>query len=68
MSRAKLTAETITDSQIQAVLRESTAAGDVAQVRICNAALYHINPRAAARDEARAECARVINDAQAQQD
>lgn len=52
------TAETITNAQITALRNEAAEAGDLEQVTICNRAL-------SGNDEARAECARVIADAEA---
>lgn len=54
-------AHTITDEQIATLRAEAGAAGDMAQVAICDRAL-----RGSAA--ARAECARVIAEAQAMQD
>lgn len=55
------TPETITDEQIEALRAEAGAAGDLAQVAICDRAID-------GDMQARAECARVIADAQAQQE
>ncbi len=52
---------TVTDEQIDALRAEAGQAGDVAQVAICDSALD-------GDDTARAECARVIADAEAMQD
>jgi len=51
---------TITDEQIEALRTEAGAAGDLDQVAICDRALLEGDA------EARAECARVIADAEAQ--
>ena len=56
-----LTAETITDDQIQQLSDEAAQAGDGAQVDICERAL-------GGDDEARASCAEAINDARAMLD
>lgn len=49
----------ITDPQIEALSAEAAAAGDLAQVALCNRALD-------GDESARAACARVIADALAQ--
>lgn len=56
----------ITDDQIAALRQEAGAAGDVEQVRLCEVA---VDPTADAvtRTTARAECARVVAEARAQQ-
>lgn len=51
----------ITDEQIETLRAEATEAGDEAQAGICDAALR-------GNVDARAECARVLADAQAQGD
>ena len=56
-----LTAETITDEQIERLSDEAKAAGDSVQVDICERAL-------SGDDEARGDCAEVINDARAMDD
>lgn len=53
------TIETVTKNQIQALRTEAGAAGDLKQVAICDRALD-------GDEAARAECARVIADAEAQ--
>lgn len=68
MNRTIITADTITDSQIRALRSEASDAWDNEQVAICDIAL---GDGAAAtetwtRKTARAECARVINEAAAQ--
>jgi hypothetical protein len=69
------TIETITRSQIKTLRSEALAAGDYHQVDICDRALSSDdvdqdgNPVALSdmtREEALAECARVISDAEAQ--
>ncbi len=52
----------ITDEQIRGLRAEAAEAGDLLQVGICDIALYGKIARASAR----AECARVIAEAQAQ--
>jgi hypothetical protein len=39
MSRTTLTADTITDQQIEALRKEANASGDMAQVVVCSVAL-----------------------------
>ena len=60
----------ITDDQIAALRDEAAAAGDYDQVIICDVALGETDFGALAvemtRDEARAECARIVSDIQAQ--
>lgn len=72
------TADTITDRQIRALREEALAAGDYHQVDLCQRALVRDtidtidqdgNPIALAdvtQERARAECAKVIADAEAQ--
>lgn len=69
--------ETVTDEQIEALEREAGQAGDLEMARVCDVALGRdvtdapgVTPEIAAmsRDEARAECARVIADAKAMQE
>lgn len=60
------TAINITDDQIRDLAQESAEAGDLAQVAICRRALGESSPTALSVANARAECARVIADAQAQ--
>jgi hypothetical protein len=78
------TAAAITDQQIRALRREALQADDIQQAAICDVALHEwtvsdallaLEPWDATRriadltqDEARAECARVIRDAAAQDD
>lgn len=52
------TADNVTNSQIRALRAEAAAAGDVEQVQICDRALKQ-------DQDARAECARVIAEAEA---
>lgn len=64
-------ADTITDEQIRGLRAEAEAAGDVDQVRLCGYALgwgpaEYQGP--GMRLYARAQCARVINAARAQED
>lgn len=62
------TAATITDTQITALQAEAQAAGDWDQSTICAIALGETDPAPdMTSDEARAECARVIAEAEAQQ-
>ena len=70
--------ETVTNDQIRALRSEADAAGDLVQAAICDVVLgewlpattrpleAHARIKAMSRDEARAECARVIADAEAQ--
>ena len=67
----------VTDAQIRALCREALAHGDAAQAAICRRALgcpdpagrdRHAAGRYGRTPDARAECARVIADAAAQQD
>lgn len=51
----------VTDEQITALRNEAATAGDLAQVAVCDRAL-------AGSRRARRECARIIADAEAQQD
>lgn len=55
------TLDTMTETQIEALSTEAGQHGDLAQVAICARAL-------AGEATARAECLRVIRDAEAQQD
>jgi hypothetical protein len=65
-----------TDDQIHALREEAARAGDHAMIEICDRALEPVRRtqtgralsvvRLAIRDRARAECARVIAEAQAQ--
>ena len=55
------TAKTITDSQIRTLRDEAAAAGDDAQVNLCNAALGLAE--AWMVDEAREQCAKAIAEA-----
>lgn len=70
-----LTGETITGYHLRALRREAERAGDYAQVAICDVALgvafdargqIAVSGRTWTQAEARAECARVINEASAQ--
>ena len=73
------TPENITDEQIKQLSREAAEAGDLEQIAICSRALrqsptcelYEYEgapvPPFATVEEARAECARVVADAEAQQ-
>jgi hypothetical protein len=75
---AKCTLETLTDHQIQALRREAAEAGDIRMACICEIALGGGGDGAEPgtdmavvaveydADSARAECVRVINDAEAQ--
>jgi hypothetical protein len=56
------TIDNITDDQILQLRIEAGKAGDMDQVMLCLQALGHGD------DEARAECARVISDAEAMRD
>lgn len=58
----KLTAETITTDQIRRLRTEALTAGDSMQAELCELALD------LEQTEARAECARVINEAHAMED
>ena len=70
-----ITAETITDSQIEQLRTEADAAGDDKMGRICDVALGEVKwgadlvaaGQGMSRESARAECARVIAEAQAQE-
>lgn len=62
---AALTASTITDDQIRALRDEAAEAGDTEMVACCDDALVGI--RGDNMIAARQECARVINDAAAQE-
>mgnify|MGYP006931613400 CR=1 FL=1 len=73
---ATLTAETITTAQIRALRREAEAAGDYAQIDICDRALASDDTTTdqdgntvaradLSREDARAECAEAINAARA---
>lgn len=61
----KLTAETITDSQINALWREAAQAGDDLMCAICKSALSGQADEMTERH--REQCAVVINDAAAQE-
>lgn len=68
-----LTADTITDKQIEALRTEAAEHGDWAQVAVCDVALSRgtqtmVNGVVWVRHTARSECARVINDAAARHD
>ena len=55
------TVENVTEQQLEDLSREAGAAGDMDQVRLCTRAIN-------GDDNARAECARVIAAAAAQED
>lgn len=78
-NKTEPTAETVTDAQIRELRVESDAAGDFDMAMVCLLALGRITYDPLAEhaplleacgcttvDEARAECARVIREAQAQ--
>lgn len=56
----------ITNEQIERLRVEAAAAGDTDQVAMCDRALDRDSDRAMSVAAARAECARVIADAEAQ--
>lgn len=63
----KVTADNVTDAQIESLLGEAANYGDEAQVDLCNMALrepYDAESRYQVRS-ARIKCARVIDDAMA---
>ena len=69
MTHRTITAESITDEQIGALRQEAAEAGDMEQVDVCDMALQsRRNGTADAGDLSYLrECARVINDAAAQE-
>jgi hypothetical protein len=60
-------AEALTDEQIETLRIEAGAAGDEAQVQLCRIAIGDTVSSGWERTRARAECARVIADAAAQE-
>jgi len=60
------TIDTITDEQIYQLAREAEAAGDYMQVMICDIAMASSGDKVIR--VARAECARIINEAEALRD